>query len=241
MCHSPRLGDGKQRPIGPPLYYKIKQVDRVRLPEPLQPQLFVPRRPPRRNGRYRQALREFDPAAPMKGRREKVGRAPAIRELALLGTHIQEGTEVKTDRWFIRWRLVENLARNNTARFMELFRDRARTAFYLCHVFAYWLRNIDNGDLILQYTNRGSPWFHTLADAEKWFNAKEEERVGMEGGTITRPSTKWRFAGFELLDVKAIFDSQPLVGTGPLPAWLRNLAHSQQMVALDTFHDNLCL
>ena len=65
--------------------------------------------------------------------------------------------------------------------------------------------------------------------------------MGMEGGTTSRPSTKWGFAGFELLDVKAVLDRQPLVGMGPLPVWLRNLAHSHQMVALDTFQDNMCL
>ena len=36
-------------------------------------------------------------------------------------------------------------------------------------------------------------------------------------------------------------DRQPLVGTGPLPTWLRNLAYSRSMLALDAFQDNLCL
>ena len=31
------------------------------------------------------------------------------------------------------------------------------------------------------------------------------------------------------------------MGTGPLPDWLRNLAHGLSMVALDDFQDNLCL
>ena len=35
--------------------------------------------------------------------------------------------------------------------------------------------------------------------------------------------------------------NEPLMGTGPLPNWLRNLAHSRQMFALDTYRDNLCL
>ena len=43
------------------------------------------------------------------------------------------------------------------------------------------------------------------------------------------------------VDVKVVFDRQPLLGTGPLPGWLRNLAHSHNMVALDTYKDNLCL
>ena len=38
-----------------------------------------------------------------------------------------------------------------------------------------------------------------------------------------------------------MLDRQPLLGTGPLPDWLRNLAHSRYMLALDTYKDNLCL
>ncbi|KAL9983295.1 hypothetical protein ACROYT_G005442 [Oculina patagonica] len=40
---------------------------------------------------------------------------------------------------------------------------------------------------------------------------------------------------------KVVLDRQPLLGTGPLPDWLRNLAHGRSMVALDTYRDNLCL
>ena len=40
-----------------------------------------------------------------------------------------------------------------------------------------------------------------------------------------------------------MLDRQPLLGTGPLPDWLRNLAlgRAGPMVALDTYKDNLCL
>ena len=43
------------------------------------------------------------------------------------------------------------------------------------------------------------------------------------------------------VDVKVVLDRKPLLGTGPLPVWLRNLAHSRNMLALDTYRDNLCL
>ena len=43
------------------------------------------------------------------------------------------------------------------------------------------------------------------------------------------------------VEIKVVLDRQPLLGTGPLPDWVRNLAHSRKMVALDTFNDNLCL
>ena len=31
-----------------------------------------------------------------------------------------------------------------------------------------------------------------------------------------------------------------MLGTGPLPEWLRNLSHGRNMISLDTFQDNLC-
>ena len=43
------------------------------------------------------------------------------------------------------------------------------------------------------------------------------------------------------VDIKVVLDRQPLLGTGPLPDWLRNLAHSRSMLGLDTYKDNLCL
>ena len=60
---------------------------------------------------------------------------------------------------------------------------------------------------------------------------------------ILRPNTKWVFVGFSSVEVKVVLDRQPLLGTGPLPVWLRSLARGREgtMVALDTYQDNLCL
>lgn len=41
--------------------------------------------------------------------------------------------------------------------------------------------------------------------------------------------------------MKVVLDREPLLGTGPLPDWLRNLAHGRSMVVLDSYQDNLCL
>ena len=38
-----------------------------------------------------------------------------------------------------------------------------------------------------------------------------------------------------------MLDNQPMLGMGPLPDWLRNLAHGRKMVSLDTFGDNMCV
>jgi len=68
---------------------------------------------------------------------------------------------------------------------------------------------------------------------------QEEPRLDLE--RVERPNTKWVFENFFNVDLKVVLDRQPLVGTGPLPDWLRNLAHSRAMVSLDVYNDNLCL
>ena len=80
----------------------------------------------------------------------------------------------------------------------------------------------------------------TYGEAENWLREKEAERLDPD--SIERPDTKWIFEGHFNVDVKVVLDRQPLMGTGPLPDWLRNLARGNHgMVALDTYRDNLCL
>ena len=117
-----------------------------------------------------------------------------------------------------------------------------RTSFYARHVYSYKLRNIEDSTEIIYYTNLGSPWMKKLEEAEKWLREKETKRL--DSDSIERPNTKWVFASHFNVDVKVVLDRQPLMGTGPLPDWLRKLAHAargQAMVTLDTYQDNLCL
>ena len=65
----------------------------------------------------------------------------------------------------------------------------------------------------------------------------------MNPDNLYRPNTKWEFRGFADVSVKVVLDRQPFLGTGPLPDWLRSLAHARAgpIVPLDTYRDNLCL
>ena len=83
---------------------------------------------------------------------------------------------------------------------------------------------------------------NTLEEAEKCLSEKETKRL--DSDNINRPSTKWKFVGYFNADVKVVLDRQPLLGTGSLPDWLRNVAHAargQAIVALDTYRDNVCV
>lgn len=101
------------------------------------------------------------------------------------------------------------------------------------------MHNIKDGAVIVYFVNKGSPWFNTLPAEENWLKGMEADRMGIDN--IERPSTKWEFMSSFSVDVKAVLDRPPLLGTGPLPDWLRNLAHSRAMTRLDNFQDNFCL
>ena len=134
----------------------------------------------------------------------------------------------------------QGLENKVTEQFMGKIREKARTVAYLRHNYSYWLENIEDGIIILYYKNSGgSPWINRYVEAENWLREKEEARLDID--KIERPNTKWVFRGFSDVDVKVVLDRQPLLGTGPLPNWLRNLAHGRSMLALETYQDNLCL
>jgi len=151
----------------------------------------------------------------------------------------KEGEE-STGRCFIRWRFIKGLGRNLTPDFMLRLRERVSTSFYLRHVFAYQLHNIEDGTVIMYYSNpKGSQWFNKLEDTGEWLSCQEELHLDLE--RVERPNMKWVFENFFNVDLKVVLDRQPSVGTGPLPDWLHNLADSRAMVVLDTYNDNLCL
>ena len=154
----------------------------------------------------------------------------------------QEGVESKKGRRYIWWRFVKDIEKDLTPKFMEKIRENARTSFYIRHYYSYKLVNIEDGTVLFYYKNKGSPWMNTYAEAENWLSKREAIRL--DADSIERPDTKWVFDGHFNVDVKIVLDRQPLMGTGPLPDWLRNLAHAargQAMVALDTYRDNMCL
>lgn len=92
----------------------------------------------------------------------------------------EAGTETVRGHWFVRWRTINNLKENKTPTIMVKIRGKIKTAFYFRHIFSYQLQNIEHGDEILIYKNTGSPWFNSLADAEKWLNDQEGGRLGMQ-------------------------------------------------------------
>ena len=186
--------------------------------------------------KYQELLREY---YPFPGQNIRTVTDYQNEILDLFDDATLEGEESKGRR-FIQWRFIRGLEKNLTTNFMEKIREKVSTSFYLRHVFSYQLRNMEDGTVIVYYTNhQGSPWFNKLEDAEKWLSRQEKSRLELE--SVERPNTKWVFQSFFNVDLKVVIDRQPLVGTGPLPDWLRNLAHSRAMVALHTFKDNLCL
>ena len=152
----------------------------------------------------------------------------------------EEGRENGRGRRFIRWAFDKRLRANQTAAVMAKLRQNIHNAFYMRYNYAYVLVNNETGLRMVFYKqHRGSPWINNFAEAERWLNEQENNRLTLDN--IKRPNTKWTFIKFSNIEVKAVIDNQPMLGTGPLPDWLRNLAHGRKMVSLDTYRDDMCL
>jgi len=153
---------------------------------------------------------------------------------------VEEGVEKMRGRRFIRWSFRKRLGANNTAQIVAKLHQDVNRTFYVRHSYSYVLVNNENGlRMVFFKQQKGSPWINTFGEAERWVNEEENKRLNVDN--IERPNTKWVFVKFSSIEVKAVLDNQPMLGTGPLPDWLRNLAHGRNMISLDIFRDNLCL
>ena len=216
----------------------IPETAKKRLRPPLQPKPFQPTPPPRNRNRRQQLLRQFDPIQPNNIRNV----TDYQNEILDLYEDTKFEGEESSGRRYKRWRIIKDLNKDLTPKFMEKIRENVRTSFYMRHIYSYMLRNIEDGTIIFYYQNKGSPWMNTYGEAENWLI--KMEAVRLDADSIERPDTKWIFEDHFNADVKVVLDRQPLMGTGPLPDWLRNRAHAargQAMVALDTYRDNMCL
>ena len=222
---------------------EVKKADPAVMAEmqkqkPLLPTPYQPKRPPRqrRTRRMREILREFKPA-PRWWSRNQQGSLNKLEDL--YGDVAREGEETRGRR-FIRWTIIKDLDKDLTPNFMEKIRRNVRTSFFMRHIYTNVLRNIEDGRTMNFYKNIGSPWMKTLEDAERWLGGQEERRLDSDNDE--RPGTKWVREDNFNVELKVVPDGNaPLLGTGRLPEWLRNLAHSRSMVTLDTYEDNLCL
>ena len=213
----------------------ISEETQKRLKSPLQPKPYKPIPPPRKRNRRQQLLREYDPFPPHNIRNV----TDYQNEILNLYDVTKFEGEESNGRRYKRWRFIKDLDKDLTPKFMEKIRENVRTSFYARHIYSYMLRNIEDGTVIFYYQNKGSPWMKAYGEAENWLS--KMEAIRLDADSIERPNTKWIFEGHFNVDVKVVLDRQPLMGTGPLPDWLRNLAHSRSMVTLDTYRDNMCL
>ena len=153
---------------------------------------------------------------------------------------VEEGIENQRGHCFIKWAFDKRLGANQTPSIMTKLRQNINRAFYIRYNYAYVLVNRETWLRMVFYKQqKGSPWINNFAEAERWINEQENHRLNFDN--IECPNTKWAFVKFSNIEIKAVLDNQPMLGTGSLPDWLCNLAHGRQMVSLDTFRDNLCI
>ena len=209
----------------------IPEEAQKRLKPPLQPKPYQPIAPPRKRNRRQQLLRQYDPFPPHNIRNV----TDYQNEILNLYNVTRFEGEESNGRCYKWWRFIKDIDKDLTPQFMQKIRENVRTSFYIRHVYSYMLRNIEDGTIIFYYQNKGSPWMKAYGEAENWLS--KMEAIRLDADSVKRPNTKWIFEGHFNVDVKVVLDRQPLMGTGPLPDWLRNHAHAargQALVALDT-------
>ena len=215
----------------PPAVKKIiKNVLDESIPEEIQKRLKPPLQP--------------KPYKPIPPQEKPKGEALTLKEYQRYTINLYHGKRIdgteERGRRYILWNFFEDLDRDLTPKLMEKIKKNVRTSFYARHIYVYKLRNIEDGTIIVYYKNISSPWIKTYGEVENWLREREENRLDTDNKD--RPDTKWVFEGHAQVDLKVVLDRQPLMGTGPLPDWLRNLARGNHaMVTLDTYRDNMCL
>ena len=78
------------------------------------------------------------------------------------------------------------------------------TAFYLKYSYTYRLKNIENEKVMLFHKNLGGSLtlITNLDAAREWLQKKDESRLNID--KIEHPNTKWSFAGWLQVEVKAV-------------------------------------
>ena len=136
-----------------------------------------------------------------------------------------------------KWHFENDLAKLLVPQMMNKIKQAVQTRHKNNYRYAFELRNIEDGETMVYFTNTNSPWFSKLSKTKEWLTTQEELRL--QGAKIDRPNTKWVFQKHLFIDLKVILDRQPLqIGRGRLPDWIRN---KREVISLDTFNDNLCI
>ena len=129
---------------------------------------------------------------------------------------VEDGVERLRGRRFIRWSFRKRLGANQTTQIVAKLRQNVNRAFYIRYNYAYVLVNNENGlRMVFFKQQKGSTWINNFGEAERWVNEEENKRLNVDN--IEQPNTKWTFVKFSSIEVKAVLDNQPMLGTGPLP------------------------
>ena len=80
-----------------------------------------------------------------------------------------------------RWRFENNLAKFLVPKMLNKIKHAVQTRHKINYRYGYELRNIENGEYTLWYTNINSPWIDRLSKTKEWL--QEQEWLRLQGGT----------------------------------------------------------
>lgn len=101
----------------------------------------------------------------------------------------EDGVKRRRGRRFIRWSFGRMWV-NNAPSFLTKFRQKNTLLSTSVIVVHTCLGTMKQGLEWFQYYKqlKGSPWINTFAEAERWLNAQEIQRLDLD--SIERPNTK---------------------------------------------------
>ena len=90
-----------------------------------------------------------------------------------------------------KWRFAQDLAKPLVPQMMNKIKHVVQTRHKINYRNAFELRNVENGEYKIYYTNTNSPGLDRLSKTKEWLTTQEELRI--QGEKINRPNTKWVF------------------------------------------------
>ena len=150
-------------------------------------------------------LEAFDPLCRRRGAADFTipARILEIYDRGEQGTEGRGAGIRRTRKWCFEHDLVKPLV----PQMMNKIKYAVQTRHKITYSYGFELRNVENGETMVYYTNTNSPWMEKLSLTKEWLTTQEELRL--QGAKIDRPNTKRVFQRHMLVDLKVILDRQP--------------------------------
>ena len=76
-----------------------------------------------------------------------------------------------------KWRFAQDLAKPLVSQMMNKIKQVVQTRHKITYSYGYELRNVENGEYTVYYTDTNSPWMDRLSKTKEWLTKQEALRL----------------------------------------------------------------